>query len=55
MIERTLDSTSSSILTFDNNGNWDYDGLATQMAVIDNIDTIIQSVYKKGRVTVKGT
>jgi hypothetical protein len=34
---------------FGEDGTFDYDGLATQMAVLDNIDTIVRAAYNKGR------
>ena len=34
---------------FGEDGSFDYDGLATQMAVLDNIDTIVRAAYNKGR------
>jgi hypothetical protein len=34
---------------FREDGSFDYDGLATQMAVLDNIDTIVRAAYNKGR------
>ena len=34
---------------FMEDGSFDYDGLATQMAVLDNIDTIVRAAYNKGR------
>lgn len=34
---------------FGDDGTFDYDGLATQMAVLDNIDTIVRAAYNKGR------
>lgn len=32
----------------DNNGNWDYDTLASHITVIDKIDEIVASVYRQG-------
>jgi hypothetical protein len=32
----------------DNNGNWDYDTLASHLTVIDKIDEIVASVYRQG-------
>ena len=29
-------------------GSWDYDTLSSHRAVIDNIDTIVQSAYRQG-------
>lgn len=34
---------------FGEDGSFDYDSLATQMAVLDNIDTIVRAAYNKGR------
>lgn len=34
---------------FREDGSFDYDSLATQMAVVDNIDTIVRAAYNKGR------
>lgn len=34
---------------FREDGSFDYDGLATQMAVLDNIDTIVRAAYNRGR------
>ena len=34
---------------FREDGSFDYDGLASQMAVLDNIDTIVRAAYNKGR------
>jgi hypothetical protein len=32
----------------DDNGNWDYDMLSSHRALIDNIDSIVRSVYRQG-------
>lgn len=34
---------------FREDGSFDYDGLATQMAVLDNIDQIVRAAYNKGK------
>lgn len=31
-----------------NDGSWDFDMLSSHMALLDNIDTIVQSVYRQG-------